>query len=349
MTKIVSIVGARPQFVKLAPIHRELTSLDCEHIIVHTGQHYDANMSQNLFEDFGIPDPDVNLQVGSGGHGEQTGRMLTAIEKALLSIKPDKVLVYGDTNSTIAGALAAAKLHFFVAHLEAGLRSHNRHMPEEINRCATDHVSDLCLAPTQNALSILRSEGLASRSVLVGDVMADVCISTMRSVTANPPTLPKGVPSEFAIATIHRAENTDAPGRLDLIMNGLAQLPVPVVLPGHPRLVNKLARSGKKIEDYGIIEIPPLTYSDLIYAVTRSSYVVTDSGGLQKESFLLNKVCTTVRPQTEWPETFAGGMNCLVEPSEIPRYATREAAVPAEAHPFGRGDAASHVAAELMR
>lgn len=349
MTKIVSVVGARPQFVKLAPIHRELSSYDCEHIVLHTGQHYDAGMSQNIFADLGIPAPDVNLQVGSGTHGEQTGRMIAQIESALQNIKPDKVLVYGDTNSTVAGALAAAKLQIFVAHLEAGLRSNNRRMPEEINRCATDHIADLCLAPTENALAILRNEGLGSRSVLVGDVMADVCIETMRSVVADPPSLPVVVPPEFAVATIHRAENTDDADRLNEIMEGLARLPVPVVLPGHPRLVNKLAESAKTIADYGIIEIPPLTYSDLVYAVTRSSFVVTDSGGLQKEAFLLNRVCSTVRPETEWPETFAGGMNRLVKPSEIPLYAVREAAVPAGTFPFGRGDAASHVAAELLR
>ncbi|MBD3784262.1 MAG: UDP-N-acetyl glucosamine 2-epimerase, partial [Micrococcales bacterium] len=221
--KVLSIVGARPQFVKLAPIARALAEAGHEHVIVHTGQHYDAKMSDVFFSDLGIPDPDVHLGIGSASHGAQTGAMLAALEPVLLEHSPDWVLVYGDTNSTVAGALCAVKIHLPLAHLEAGLRSFNRRMPEEHNRVLTDHAADLCLAPTEVALGHLRDEGLAARSVVTGDVMTDVCLRTAELVRDRAPVLPAGVEAgDYVLSTIHRAENTDDPQRLRAIVEGLA-------------------------------------------------------------------------------------------------------------------------------
>ena len=346
--KILSIVGARPQFVKLAPIHHEIAKTESEHVVLHTGQHYDAGMSDSIFQDLRIPTPQINLGAGSGRHGEQTGKMLAAIEDALDEVRPDKVLVYGDTNSTLAGALAATKMHFFVAHLEAGLRSRNRLMPEEINRVATDHISDLCLAPTSNALRILDSEGLGGRSELVGDVMADVCLQTRSNVEDNPPKFSFDLPSEFVLATIHRAENTDEPGRLADILSQLSASPLPVVLPAHPRLVTTAKKLNLSLNAGNLFPVKPVSYSELVALVLRATSVVTDSGGLQKEAYLLNTVCTTVRPETEWPETMTSGMNLLVEPGDILNAMQRSVGASSDPDLFGGGHAASAVVHLLL-
>src|SRR5215212_44009 len=290
--KVVSIVGARPQFVKLAPVAAALTAAGAEHVIVHTGQHYDDRLSDVFFADLRIPQPDVHLGVGSGSHGVQTGTMLSALDAVLQAQRPDWVLVYGDTNSTIAGALSAVKMHLPLAHLEAGLRSFNRAMPEEHNRVLTDHAADLLLAPTRIAVDHLAAEGLAQRTVLVGDVMTDVCFRVRDAVLARAPERPEGLPDgDYLVSTIHRAENTDAPGRLEAIVAALAGLDLPVLLLAHPRLVARAEASGVDLHRGGLVVARPLPYPQMVAAVLGSRGVVTDSGGLQKEAFLLGRPC----------------------------------------------------------
>lgn len=341
--KVLSIVGARPQFVKLAPIAHALAAQGHDHVIVHTGQHYDAKMSDVFFEDLGIPAPDVHLGVGSGSHGVQTGAMLSALDAVVLEHDPDWVLVYGDTNSTIAGALSAVKLHYPLAHLEAGLRSFNRRMPEEHNRVLTDHAADLCLAPTEVALGHLTDEGLGERAIVTGDVMTDVCLATAAKVRGLDPQLPAGVAAgEYVLATIHRAENTDDAARLAAIIDGLAALPHPVVLTAHPRLVAKAAQHGIDLTRGSLHTIPPLDYPAMVNAVIHARAVVTDSGGLQKEAFLLRTPCTTVRTETEWTETVDLGWNVLAgDLGHLTETVDRPAPPPTDAAPYGDGSAAA--------
>lgn len=313
----MSVVGARPQLVKLAPIAEAVAATEHEHFLVHTGQHYDTDLSEVFFDGLGIPAPDVQLRVGSGSHGAQTGRMLAELEPVIDRERPDWVLVYGDTNSTIAAALAAVKLHVPVAHLEAGLRSGNRRMPEEHNRVLTDHASDLLLAPTEAAMRQLGREGLADRSVLVGDVMVDVCLQVRDAVLAGRaqlPALPDGIEpgTPYLLATLHRPGNTDDPERLGAILGALAALPLPVALLAHPRLVAKAAHHGIELSRGSLRVGRPLPYAQLIGAVLGSAGVITDSGGLQKESYLLGRPCTTIRPETEWMETLENDWNRLV-------------------------------------
>jgi UDP-N-acetylglucosamine 2-epimerase (non-hydrolysing) len=347
--KVISVVGARPQLVKLAPIAAAFADTPHEHVIVHTGQHYDADLSDVFFSGLGIPDPDVHLGVGSGGHGAQTGAVLAAMDKVLETEKPDWVLVYGDTNSTVAGALSAVKLHYRVAHLEAGLRSFNRRMPEEHNRVLTDHAADLLLAPTEEAMRHLANEGLAQRSTLVGDVMVDVCLRIRDAVLAGEhprPALPEGIDADapYLVATLHRPDNTDDPERLSAIIGSLAALPVPVALLAHPRLVARAEEHGLKLNQGSVHVGRPLPYAGLVGAVLGSAGVVTDSGGLQKEAFLLERACTTIRPETEWVETLEGGWNVLVpNPHETPDFtelATRPAPDTERGTPYGDGNAA---------
>lgn len=312
--RIMSVVGARPQFVKLGPIARACAGHpEVEHIIVHTGQHYDPLLSEVFFRDLEIPSPSAHLGVGSGTHGRQTGAMLAQLDGVLEEYEPDWVLAYGDTNSTAAAALAAVKQHVKLAHLEAGLRSFNRRMPEEHNRIVTDHLADLLLAPTPAALEHLAAEGLSSRAVLVGDVMADVCLA-MRDVVANEPvSLPKGVdPADrFVLATIHRADNTDDAERLRGILEAFYAAPVPVVLLAHPRLVALSAKYDLPLTAGSLLASEPLAYPQMVRAVMAAQGVVTDSGGLQKEAFLLGTPVTTIRTETEWTETLVGGWNIL--------------------------------------
>ncbi|MFC8922697.1 non-hydrolyzing UDP-N-acetylglucosamine 2-epimerase [Cellulosimicrobium sp. NPDC057127] len=350
--KILSVVGARPQFVKLAPIDRALRDAGHEHVIVHTGQHYDPALSQVFFDDLGIAAPDLNLEVGSGSHATQTARMLPGLEDAIERHRPTWVLVYGDTNSTLAATLAAVKIHQPVAHLEAGLRSFNRRMPEEHNRVLTDHAADLLLAPTPTAMAHLTDEGLASRSRVVGDVMADVLLRVRDAVRADPP-VPVGISAdavadEYFVATVHRAENTDDPDRLQAIVDGLAALPAPVLLLAHPRLVATAARFGIPLEQGSIVVAPPQPYPTLVALVQDARGVLTDSGGLQKEAFLLRVPCTTLRTETEWVETVELGWNVLDgDLSAVAELATRPTPAPTDAHPYGTGDAAGAVVREL--
>lgn len=321
--KIVTIVGARPQFIKAAVISRVIRSKEnITEVIVHTGQHYDKNMSDIFFTELDIPHPAYNLEVGSGKHGEQTAKMLERIEEVLLNEKPDWVLVYGDTNSTVAGALAASKLHIPVAHVEAGLRSFNRLMPEEINRIATDHISGLLFPPTQNAMNLLRKEGLAERSIVSGDIMYDSVIH-YRGKAIQQFSNHKKPFENYYLATIHRQENTDIPERLQDIFTALSQLEYPVILPLHPR-TKKMLEGVEYGSNIHIIE--PVGYLELLYLLENSYKVLTDSGGLQKEAFFLDKPCITLRDETEWVETLEDGWNytvgsnieLIVEKSKLP-------------------------------
>lgn len=347
--RILSVVGARPQFVKLAPVARALREHGHEHVIVHTGQHYDANMSDVFFSDLGIPAPDVHLAIGSSSHGRQTGAMLAAMDEVLEERRPDWVLVYGDTNSTTAGALAAVKMHVRLAHLEAGLRSFNRRMPEEHNRVVTDHLADLCLAPTQVAMGHLADEGLAPRAVLVGDVMTDVLHQVRDAVAGSEPPLPEALRGRpFRVATLHRPDNTDDPERLRAIVEALAGLDTPTMLLAHPRLRARAAEHGIDLEAGSLVTGDPLPYPGLVRTVMASKGVVTDSGGLQKEAFLLRVPCTTVRTETEWTETLDLGWNVLVpDPSGLAAAVDRPAPPATEAQPYGDGRAAQRTVRAL--
>lgn len=345
--KVLSVVGARPQFVKLAPIAQALSKAGIEHVIVHTGQHYDENMSAAFFADLEIPAPDINLEIGSGSHGVQTGAMMAALDPVLDDNQPDWVLVYGDTNSTLAGAICAVKLHLRVAHLEAGLRSFNRRMPEEHNRILTDHAADLLLAPTATAMQHLAAEGLGDRAVQVGDVMVDVCLRVATRVARHRLPLAGLEPGQYLTATIHRAENTDDPARLRAIVAGLAVLPLPVVLMAHPRLRSRAATAGIDLATGAIRVVDPQPYPQMIALVARSRSVLTDSGGLQKEAYVLGVPCTTLRSETEWVETLSGGWNVLrPELSGLEEAALRTPSGEVTT-PYGAGDASEAIVAAL--
>jgi len=349
--KIVSVVGARPQFVKLAPVAEALRRAGHQHVIVHTGQHYDARMSDVFFDDLAIPTPDVHLGIGSGSHGAQTGRMLAELDPVLDQQHPDWVLVYGDTNSTMAAALASVKLHLPVAHLEAGLRSFNRGMPEEHNRVLTDHASDLLLAPTALAMDNLAREGLSGRSSLVGDVMADICLRVQRMVRGqrSAPVVAQVGDGDYVLATLHRPANTDDPDRLASVIGALRELEVPVLLTAHPRLVDRAAVAGVRLDGGALRTVPPLSYPDMVAAVDGARAVVTDSGGLQKEAYLLSTSCTTLRTETEWPETLHAGWNVLLadDPSDLGWVALRPPPDEPVGTPYGNGRAAEAAVAAL--
>lgn len=315
--RIVSVVGARPQFVKLAVMCRAFASRrgseSWSHRIVHTGQHYDPELSSAFFAELDIPPPDYDLGVGSGGHGEQTGEMLKRLEPLLIAEKPDWVLLYGDTNSTLAGALAAAKLDLRMAHIESGLRSHLRAMPEEINRVVADKLSDLLFCPTPLAIENLRKEGLAARAVLTGDVMFDAALAFRQLAEAREAGLAaRWRAQEFALATVHRAANTDDPEKLRELVAALdqvARMTCPVVWPMHPRTRKKLADFG--ISTGAVSVIQPLSYSGMLLLEGRSRFVLTDSGGVQKEAYFLKVPCITLRDETEWVETLENNCNVL--------------------------------------
>lgn len=350
--KIVSVVGARPQFVKLAPISHACERAGVDHVIVHTGQHYDPMLSDIFFEKLDIPAPDHHLGVGSGSHGVQTGAMLSVLDDILLRHRPDWVLVYGDTNSTIAATLSAVKLHIPVAHLEAGLRSFNRRMPEEINRVLTDHAADLLLAPTRVAAENLVREGLGTRTVVVGDVMTDVLQKEVARLapTHSPLAAELGLEDKsYSIATIHRAENTDDPTRLARILESLNAVGHRVVILAHPRLVAKCREHNLTLGAENLVVHAPLSYADLLSTVIHSRGVITDSGGLQKEAFLLRVPCTTVRTETEWVETVELGWNRLVEPGpELIAAASRPRPDETDATPYGDGQTADRVITQMQ-
>jgi UDP-GlcNAc3NAcA epimerase len=319
--RLMQVVGARPQFVKLAPVSRAIEAANAggariENQVVHTGQHYDPALSDVFFSELGIPEADLDLGVGSGSHGRQTARMLEGLEQAIEVRRPDLVLTYGDTNSTLAATLAAAKLQVPVAHIEAGLRSFNRRMPEEANRLVADHLSDLLFAPTPEAMRNLRREGLADRARQVGDVMLDALrafapIARERSHVLERLGVARG---GYLVATLHRAENTVA-SRLTALLETLAKTGTParpVILPLHPRTAHVMRDAGLEFPPDGALRtVPPLGYFDMIALVADARMVLTDSGGLQKEAFFLGRPCVTLREETEWVETVTGGGNVV--------------------------------------
>jgi UDP-N-acetylglucosamine 2-epimerase len=312
--KIVTIVGARPQFIKSSPVSRELLLAGAEEVMIHTGQHYDPLMSQVFFETFRMPRPKHELGVGSGNHGHQTGKMLAAVEDILMSERPDWVLVYGDTNSTLAGALAAAKLHIPVAHVEAGLRSYNRRMPEEINRVLTDHMATLLLVPSEVAQENLRREGISEGVRLVGDVMYDAAMEHREIARENSRILAQmGLePKGYMLATVHRAENTDASERLSGIAAAFRELCTTetIIWPVHPRTRKYLHDIGlESIANLRLID--PVSYLDMLQLEDNARVVLTDSGGVQKEAQWFETPCVTLRDETEWVETVALGWNQL--------------------------------------
>jgi UDP-GlcNAc3NAcA epimerase len=320
---IITIVGARPQFIKAAAVSRAIVEYNgqsdtatLQEKIIHTGQHYDENMSQIFFEELEIPQPDRNLEVGSGAHGQQTGEMLAQIETVLLEEKPDWVLIYGDTNSTLAGALAAAKLHIPVAHVEAGLRSFNQRMPEEINRVLADHVSRLLFCPTDTAVKNLAHEGITQGVCRTGDVMYDcVLFYTQKAKSLEQQTLQSlnVQPKSYYLTTIHRAENTDDPHRLSSIveaLNEIARDDCPVILPLHPRTIGYLEKYNMKF--FASVQvIPPVSYLKMVVLENNARVILTDSGGVQKEAYFHAVPCVTLRDETEWVETVASGWNTL--------------------------------------
>ena len=346
--RIISVVGARPQFIKLKPVSDSLADRGVEHIVIHTGQHYDAKMSEEIFRGLNIPAPDVNLEVGSGSQGEQTGQILMRIEPVLQGMEPDWVLVYGDTNSTAAAALAAVKVGFKTAHVEAGLRSWNRQMPEEINRVLTDHACDLLLAPTELAMANLQGEGLGERSSLVGDVMADLLVNCRGELDPRPIRDSLGLDGDYLVATVHRASNTDDPEQLARLVEAIAGLTSPVVLVAHPRLLAAAKRWGVVLAAGVIRVVEPLDYLAMLNLLVGSRGLITDSGGLQKEAFLLGVPCTTLRTESEWPETLAGGMNVLAPQAEnLHELVTRSVSHPTR-QPYGDGHAARRIVDLLL-
>jgi UDP-GlcNAc3NAcA epimerase len=339
MPDILTIVGARPQFVKAAPVSAALAAAGLSEAIVHTGQHFDPSMSDVFFEELSIPKPAHHLGIDSLGHGAMTGRMLEKIEAVMLAEKPLFVLIYGDTNSTLAGALAAAKLHIPVAHVEAGLRSFNRRMPEEINRVVADHVSALLFCPTSTAAKNLLTEGVTEGVHVVGDVMYDTTLTATSRARARSKILDTlGLPPKsYAVATIHRAENTDDPDRFDRVIAWLekAARTAPVVMPTHPRTAKLLKRLG--VAPTGVRIVEPLGYLDMTWLVHNATGVFTDSGGLQKEAYFHRVPCVTLRDETEWVETIAAGWN---------RLWTSEGVMPLQRDilDYGNGHAAEEIA-----
>lgn len=342
--KIVSVVGARPQFIKAAAVSRAfLDAPDCKELLLHTGQHHDANMSAVFFRELGLPEPAYHLGINGGSHGEMTGRMLAAIEGVLLDEKPDLLLVYGDTNSTLAGALAAAKLHIPVAHVEAGLRSFNRRMPEEINRVLTDHASTLLFCPTTVAMTNLEREGLAERARLVGDVMYDVTllvrdVSQKTATAAGDRLIPQGRP--YVVCTIHRAESTDDPAELRMLMDYVkAQADGrAIAFPLHPRTAAVISANAIPTDGFTLLE--PLGFIDMARLVAGSELVLTDSGGLQKEAYFHGVPCVTLRSETEWTETVDNGWNRLWQ---APNFAEPRKPIP----DYGDGRAAAKIVSEI--
>jgi UDP-GlcNAc3NAcA epimerase len=344
--KVASIVGARPQFVKAAMLCR---ALGRSGVLIHTGQHYDADMSDVFFRELEIPRPRHHLGIGSGSHGAQTGRMLEAVERVLLRERPDWVVVLGDTNSTLAGALAAAKLRIPVAHVEAGLRSFNREMAEEHNRVLADHLSDALFAPTARAVENLRNEGIPARRIRrVGDVMFDAALHY--GSKSNGRILGKLAlePKNYILATVHRAENVDRPERLRAILDGLSSVRLPVVLPLHPRTRSRLRSAPARLRI-----VDPLGYLDMVALERNARLIATDSGGVQKEAFFYRVPCVTLRTETEWVELVELGWNRVVPPTSARRVARGiEASMDRRGSPsrvYGDGRAARRIVEILRR
>lgn len=359
MPRVCQVVGARPNFVKAAPVAQALDAAGLDWFAIHTGQHYDPALSERLFEQLGLRAPEHHLGVGSGAPGAQTARMLEGIERVLLAERPDLVIVHGDTNSTLAGALAAVKLHVPLAHVEAGLRSFNRRMPEEINRVLVDHAADLLLVPTAAGLENLRREGLPEeRLALVGDVMFDAA-RLYGARAPGPQELERrfGVrPGGYVLSTLHRAENTDDPARLSALVEGLCEVAraLPVLLPLHPRTRGALERIGLLARaEAGLRVIAPAGFLEMLALERHARLVATDSGGVQKEAFFQGVPCVTLRDETEWVELLESGWNRLVPPQDA--RAVAEGVLGALAagpgrpcQPYGDGQAAAQIVARLQ-
>jgi len=359
--KILTIVGARPQFIKAAMVSHAIAAHNRTHPgqaiveeMIHTGQHYDKNMSDVFFRDMAVPEPVMNMQVGSGRHAVMTGKMLALAEEEILGRSPDLVLVYGDTNSTLAGALAAAKLNVPVAHVEAGLRSFNRAMPEEINRVLTDHVSALLLCPTRMSVKNLAREGIENGVHRVGDVMYDAAL-TFGEIARKRSTILSGLdlePGMFALATVHRAENTDRPDRLAGILDALAGLAadMPVVFPAHPRTRKCVAEHGLEQVCRDVRMIEPVSFLDMVRLEQDARVVLTDSGGVQKEAYFHGVPCVTLRDETEWVETLEHGWNVLTgSNADAIVKAARNATPGSEMDEYGDGNAAGKIVEILLQ
>jgi UDP-GlcNAc3NAcA epimerase len=346
--KIVTVVGARPQFIKAAPVSRALHTVGVEEVLLHTGQHYDASMSGVFFSELGMREPAYNLGVGSGSHGEQTGRMLVGIEDVITREQPEVVLVYGDTNSTLSGALAAAKLGTPVAHVEAGLRSFNMGMPEEINRLVADRLSAILFCPTQNAVANLAAEGILQGVYQVGDVMYDAVLWASDRVDGELPSSLGVEKGKYLLATVHRAGNTDVASNLGGIMSTLGRLGEPVVLPLHPRTRKALEEAGIDMPG-NVRAIEPVSYLEMLSLEKHARVILTDSGGMQKEALWLGVPCVTLREETEWVETVESGWNRLAgaDPERIVEAvnARRPEGVPPGL--YGDGHASDRIAAIL--
>jgi len=365
MLEILTIVGARPQFIKAAVLSRLIRSEQYKEkiheTILHTGQHYDENMSDVFFREMEIPEPDVNLAIGSGNHGYVTGKMLAGIENIIIERKPDVVLVYGDTNSTIAGALAASKLHVPVAHVEAGLRSYMMVMPEEQNRRLTDHLATWLFCPTETAVNNLQNEGIVNKGTenpspdnkavfLSGDIMYDASLYYRKKAIEQAVASLQELPEKYALLTIHRAENTDNPERLTAIINALnSYTDIEFVFPVHPRTKKIIAQTGLKLKSH-IHQIDPVGYFDMLALENACAYIVTDSGGVQKEAYFFNKPCITLRDATEWVELVTHGWNTLVGANEqklkaalvaMPKYGD-------STQLYGDGNSAGKIASALL-
>jgi UDP-N-acetylglucosamine 2-epimerase len=348
--KIISVVGARPQFIKLAVLSKTLRKKHRE-LILHTGQHYDDELSKKIFQQLKIPLPDFNLGIGSGNHGQQTGRMLQGIENILLKQNPDLVIVYGDTNSTLAGALAAAKLNIPLVHVEAGLRSYRKNMPEEINRVVSDHLSDFLFCPTRTAVENLKKEGITKGVYLVGDVMYDSVLQNLK-IARKTSSVIKDLalkPKEFYLVTIHRAENTDESKNLKKIIDILVSIKGKVIFPAHPRVIKFIKRYNllkrlKSKKDLALID--PVSYWDMLILQENARFILTDSGGVQKEAFFLKTPCITLREETEWTETVKEGMNRVtgLNLKKIRDILKKESTIKnTKTHPFGDGKASQKI------
>ena len=355
MKKIITILGARPQFIKAAAVSRVMAQSSLKEVIVHTGQHFDKNMSDVFFEQMEIPRPDYMLNINSLSHGAMTGRMLEEIEKVIQKEEPDCVMIYGDTNSTIAGALAAKKLHVKVAHIEAGLRSFNMDMPEEVNRILTDRISDFLYCPTQTAINNLKNEGydnISCRIENVGDVMYDAALFYSQKAEQLAEVYPSLglVPDNYVLCTVHRQENTDDPERLRSIFESLNEInkQKKVVLPIHPRTRKIIEKNGLKLD---FEPIDPVGYFDIVQLLKHASVVMTDSGGMQKEAYFFNKHCLTMRDETEWVELVENNVNTLVgadRNSILEAFSNKvSAAFPSAGQLYGDGKASEKIIRSL--
>ncbi|MGZ4142583.1 MAG: non-hydrolyzing UDP-N-acetylglucosamine 2-epimerase [Actinomycetota bacterium] len=343
--KLVNVVGARPHFIKAAAVCRALRARQgITDVLVHTGQHYDPEMSDVFFDELGLPHPDRALGIGSGSHAEMTAGILTAIERVVVEEEPDLVLVYGDTNSTLGGALAAVKVHVPVGHVEAGLRSFNRSMPEEINRVLADHIASLHFCPTPVAVQNLKAEGVTDGVHLVGDVMFDILRMSLEHQRKAVLDEAGVTPGDYYLMTLHRAANTDDHERLESLMTAVGKLDRPVLFPVHPRTRKAIAASGIKPVDT-IRMLPPAGYFDFLALQASARAILTDSGGVQKEAYMLGVPCVTLRAETEWTETVEAGWNVLVDTDAEALIAAAERTPPSERPAlYGDGHAAEKIA-----